>query len=245
MQALHKLNNWLYTNSAIIFRTLVFLLIAVVVLKSIGYLYNRREGEDYSVERQKYLDSVQYYRNKAGDIVAHGYEKQKYETSKEDRKTIDSLRKQLSLSKREINSYLRIINSTDYTPASTGKTDTIILRGKDSLPIYKYSYNDGRLKYKASAYPDSLKFTLFQTTDSIYALYSNKKIGKKTFREIHIVSSNPSTITTGIKTISYETPKQYSPISLGVHAGIDIISRQPVISIGINYDILRIKKKIK
>ena len=114
-----------------------------------------------------------------------------------------------------------------------------------TLPVYEYSHSGRNLKYMATAYPDSLKFTLLQTRDSLYLLTTTKKIGKREYKSINIINSNPNTTIEGIKSIDFAVPKEYGRLSLGVHGGIDVVNRQPVISIGLNYDIIRFKKKIK
>jgi len=221
---------------------MLILSITIITTAAVRWYSRLHNGE--SELRQKYMDSVEYYKSRSGKVVAQTYEKLKIQVSLEEKKEIDSLRRELSLKDRQLQGYLKIVSSTDYSKA-TGKIDTIIRKDSISLPIYKYSYSDPYLKYKATAYPDSLKFLLFETIDSVYVMYSTTKIGKTEYTRAHIMHSNPNTTTLGATSISYRVPREYRRLSLGMHVGMNVFSKNPVISVGLNYDVLRLKKKIK
>lgn len=243
---LSKGTNWLKTNSKSIFLVLLTLVVLVVAKNILSNINTNSDDAAYNAIRNLYMDSVLYYKNRAGQMVAKTYTKTKYETSPADKKVIDSLRKQLSLSKKEISHYLRVIAASDYIDNSSGKADAMYYMPQNpTLPVYEYSHSGSNLKYKATAYPDSLKFTLLQTRDSLYVVTTSKKIGKKEYKSVNIINSNPNTLIDGITSIDFTVPKEYGRLSIGVHGGVDIVNRQPVISIGLNYDIIRFKKKIK
>lgn len=240
---LNETNNWFQRNKTYIISGIGILLIATIAIS--GYITRSSylKAEAYQLERDKYKDSILVLQDKTGDIVYKIKEKTIYEHSKEEKRIVDSLSKILLVKNKEISNYKEIISQTDFSKA-TGKIDTITL-SSDSTYIYHYSYKDNFLEYKVDASKDSLHYNLFQVRDSLYILESKKTFKKKEYFDLTIKNLNPSVIITQAKSLSYNVPKEYSKISLGVHLGINPFNQEPTISIGLNYDILRFKKKIK
>lgn len=239
-----KIVDWFIANSARITIALLAIVATVIVASIISNYYTHNKDDEYNAQRKSLMDSVIYYKSKTGQIIAKTQEITKYESNPLERKEIDSLRKLLYLKNKEVDTYTKIISEANYGYSANTQTREII-RIKDSFPAYRYIYVSPHLKYDAIASRDSLKFSLLQTTDSIYILTTKKNIGKKEYKELNIFNSNPYASITGVHSISLPIQKEYSKISIGLHAGMDVFSRKPVLSVGINYDIIRIKKKIK
>lgn len=241
-----KLNifkSWFLKNTLNIILAIAFLIAGYFVTNWILGKYTEKKRTKYEIVRDKLKDSVIVSTDKAGDVIYEAYEKLIYEISPADKKRADSLADLLKIKEKELDKYIEIISKTDYSKA-TGKVDTIEVDTSGRFPIYKYSYSDKFIQYKAVASKDSLHFDKLEIVDSLYALYKKKKFGDKEYQEIVIKNINPNTKITGLKSLSFEQPKEYRRISVGVHGGIDVISRKPVISIGVNYDLIRFKKKI-
>jgi hypothetical protein len=234
---------WLDNNKRYITFTIgLLLVVGTAIIFFFGKAYKQRE-EIYQLERDKYKDSIQILQDKTGDIVYKIHESTVYEHSLSEKKTVDSLAKILSIKEKEISNYKQIISKTDFSKA-TAQIDTIYI-DKDSFPVYEYKYRDDFLEYYAIASKDSLKYNKLLVIDSLYLLEASKKIGKKIFKELTVKNTNPSVVITDLKSLSFETPKEYSKFSLGAHLGYNVFTQQPTISIGLNFDVIRFKKKIK
>lgn len=230
---------WKHHKSKI-FLVLVMLLTSSIIFIVVKNQVLKSRQDTYGEGRLKYIDSLIYYRNRAGNVVAKVYEKVRYELTDNDKHLIDSLRTQLRLKQKEVAQVLSIQKTTMYeADASISEVEF----EKDTLPTYSYEFTSSYLEYRAKASPDSLRFSKFITKDSLYILYSKNKIGGRDYRKVHIMNTNPNSTIIGAKSFQYEEPREYSRLSFGLHAGINPINRQPVVSIGINYDIIRLKKK--
>ena len=197
----------------------------------------------YQLERDKYRDSIVTLQDKTGEIVYKISERTVYEHSKAEKKTVDSLANILQIKEKEIARYQEIISETDFSKA-TGIIQEINV-DVDSFHIYRYSYKDKFLEYDATASRDSLHYDKFIVRDSLYSIETKKTIGKKVYNDVVFKNLNPNVVITQSKSLSFEVPKEYSKFSLGAHIGINPITQQPVISVGLNIDILRFKKRIK
>ena len=232
---MQKWIQWLKSHNSV----RVILILAIFFLFIIFFRHLVHVTPKYEIER-KYLDSVIYYRDKAGKTITKTYERLSYELSDADRNLIDSLRNQLSLKRKQLTEIQMVVEAGDYQHVNA-KLDTFYIR--DSFPVYRYIYSDASIQYKAEASIDSLRFDYLRTRDSVYLITTTKKVKGIPYKEIHIAHTNQNINMVGVKSLSIKEEPRYRRFSLGAHVGYDPFNKRPAVSIGINLDLIRFKKK--
>lgn len=199
-------------------------------------------------------DQILITKDRNGQPMYKALEQNSMVLAKENKKMHDSLIKVIGDNNKDISKIVTISATTDNSHA-TGVPKTKPIK-EDSLwnNYYSriprtYSYKDPFYEYEAIA-SDSLRFNVNRMNDSLYLIYSKTKLKDKNYVTATIKNNNPKVTYTGIKSISYnEATREPSRWGIGVMGGVGYnpTSKKPVpvVGIGITYDIITFKKKIK
>lgn len=253
-----KVNNFLKgTNWLKVCLVAVFIIILTVVGIYIIHLSKQKEYDKYNLVRKSAVDSIHIYADKHGDTVIKIFPKvaSQNEVGLIEQREIDSLTDVLDITKKDRDKYLALATQGDYSKEATSIRDTVYYAvdsstGYTKYPTYHYKYNGRFLSYDALA-SDSLRFKKLEIRDSLFAISEKHQIGNKFINSMVIKNTNPNVKITGFKYVDYEQPKEYSRWSIVAAGGVGAqlntvpIKAGPVVMVGIGFDVLRFKKKIK
>ena len=235
-----RLGTWIRTNRIKIFLVLIGVFLAVIGVIYIINLRTQNASLKYAKEHKALKDSIDVKIDKTGHQVATTSETIEVlkEVSVEDTRKIDSLQKLLDIKPKEVIKYIEVATKTDYSKLVSAAIDSV----KNQIRFY--SLNTNRIKYKAEASLDSLTFKQLVIQDTLQGVFTQKKIGKDTYNSFTARNTNKYVEFTDLDFVNKEPiPKVKGPWGLGIHGGYDPFRKQPVVSVGVNYTIIRFNKK--
>jgi len=234
---------------------LALVIVGVVVFYSLKV--RKMQNTISALHNKTLIDSTLLYTDKTGHTVAAKGAVSVGLIPPDKSKEIDSLLNIIAnnavvnanLDKKNLVNYSNIKTNGDYSSAQPTK---VVQSDKDT--IVHFTFKDSYLDYDFSLDTDSLllKNNFLHTRDSIDLFSTQQKIGKDYFNNIYIRNRSPYNHVIQADSYQYKVPVEYSRWSIGGQIGVGVPlnttnwnakSIQPYVGIGVNFQIIRFKKK--
>lgn len=219
--------------------SLTHIIIAVLILLLSFFIYRWvNDARRIKTERMAAaIDTIIIYKTLAGKTAYKVYEK-----SVVDKTLTDSLAQEYKIRTKELERYLSIIASSDFSGIKSIAHDTIYIDKQGEKKAGKYGeYKDGYIDLAATI-TDSMRFSRLKVTDTLSAVFQKTTIRGEVFNKLIVSSKSPYSTIVGLEDIKLRQEPQYRRWGLGVSFGWDPLRMQPYAGIGINYNVFRFKK---